>query len=131
MDYHATVAHRQAIEPTFDDAVQVSYFHSINGLKSDIFNVVEPAPGGAIRYSRAPTISEPERHSLVQTKFVADAIVKLVLSDIGLIDPTPKTVGKKVVKAVNEYPYATWKKHRLLSLKISCQYHACRAARGH
>lgn len=63
------------VDSTFDDTLQVCYLNPINGLKSTMLNVLKQAFGKVVRFSLAPTVSEAEMRSLVQTKAEADTTV--------------------------------------------------------
>lgn len=93
----------KSIEPTLADALKAICFNSYSGLEFALFNVFEQALDKEVRYRCAPTVSTAEIGRLVQTKAVADMIVKLVMSNMGLIVPIAKTVPKIIGRAVDEY----------------------------
>lgn len=52
------------VESVFEEPLLYSYFNSNNGLKSAMFNVVEPAMDKVNRIGRLPTVSWDEMWSL-------------------------------------------------------------------
>lgn len=86
--------------------MKLSYSTLNNDLQPVVFNFVEPALSEVIRYGRAPTLSNVEMCSLVQTESVVDTIVKSVVYNTGIIFPVAETVEQMVDKAVYEYCFA-------------------------
>lgn len=74
-----------AVESTFEDALQSSYFNSNKGLITTSFNVVGQAMGEVVRSDRSSTASKAEIGNLTQTKLVADIIIQTVMSDTNFI----------------------------------------------
>lgn len=93
-----------AVDPTFKDALQASFFNFSNGLKTAMFEVVGQALGKLVGYGHVPLASEADMmQSLVQTKSAADTVVQRVLSNSGFIIPIAKTVGKLVERADDKH----------------------------
>lgn len=93
----------EGVEYTSEDALQAGYLNFNNSFKYAMFKVLEKELGEVVRYDRAPTVSEVEMHSLVQTKAVADMIVQSVLSHTKFIVPMGETVGKMMERAVDGF----------------------------
>lgn len=68
-----------------------------------MFNDVEQALNGVARSSSAWGVSEVEMCNLVETKAVADEIIKSILSKMRIIVPIADTVEQMVERAGNEY----------------------------
>lgn len=97
MDQHSKVKVK-AVESTFEDALQASYFNSTNnGVKTTMFKVVEQTLGELDRSDRPPAVSEVEMRGFVQTASGAKIIVQPVLPYTGFI----VTIGEIVDKLMN------------------------------
>lgn len=88
---------------TFGEAIQANYFNSNIGFKSFTVNIFKQALSGVGRSDIAPTVSQAEMSSLVQTKLPMDTIAKIVLFYTGFIVLIAETVGMTVNRAVDEY----------------------------
>lgn len=84
---------------------------------------MEQALGEMARSGSAHTESNAEIHSLVQTKGVADSIIKPKMYNTNLIAHINETVGKIVDRSVDEYQLQDMK-GRWRDIEESCRWRA-------
>lgn len=93
----------KAVDSIFEDALEASYFNWNNGWKYAMFDVFEQGLSKMVRSGRVDTGVETKTCILVQTKAVADTIVKSELSNTGCTVPITETAGKMVARVLHEY----------------------------
>lgn len=93
----------QAVESTFEDALQLSYFSSNKGIKTEMLNVIEHILTEVVRSGRAPTVRKAKIRGLLKTKSVAGIIVKTALSSTNFSVPAAKIVCNLIAIAIDEH----------------------------